>query len=213
MKLNVRLIYTYDNNYGEFGWKVKKIKSFGISSAEGLVHDILEHHPRDKGTYVEEISAYGAMLAYRGNSDWLIPKVKTQLGKARESGIILSGDILENMHERKPNTIGKIFPTKVFKPDNELIMYFAISANNEFGAIELVNWIYQWAMSGYTRANKIIETCGWDGPYIYEETFRTIEANLFFTENWFEGAEVSVQVDFSRCSTEVIPINCKRMFN
>ena len=222
MQHNTRLIYTFDNYIGDHGWRVKRFPFFNVSNALGLTHDILEHSRNDSGTWYEEISAFGAIVAYRGNmSDLLYPVERNVHDKIVQLGKELAG-ILE-----KPAMDNPEFFTKVKDTYKRISSwhygYVDLLAEETAGHIKELSGsseeetkacLLSWLSYGYSRASRVIESSGWDAPYIWEEVENTITSALFDSRrDFYEGNEVSVQIDFERCRCDVVPINCKYVFN
>lgn len=221
MQHNTRLIYTFDNYIGVHGWRVKRFPFFNVSNELGLTHDILEHSRNDSGTWYEEISAYGAIVAYRGNmSDLLYPVERNVHDKIVQLGEELAG-ILE-----KPAIDNPEFFTKVKDTYKRISSwhygYVDLLAEETAGRIKELSGsseeetkacLLSWLSYGYSRASRVIEDSGWEGSYIFEEVENTIRSRLFDSGiEFYKGHEVSVQVNFDRCFCDVKPINCKYLF-
>lgn len=102
MKYNTRLIYIHDPNTGGEGWRVKRMPFMNIANARGLTHDILEHSRNDKGTWHEEISAFGATVAYRVNrSDLLYDICRTEEAKIYRLAIELAELVTEGWEKKR----------------------------------------------------------------------------------------------------------------
>jgi hypothetical protein len=219
MKYNVRLIYDWDDSIGEFGWRVKKFPFMNISNARGLTHDILEHSPNDTGTWHEEISAFGAIVAYRLNmSDSLYPQYQTFHDKLLE----LANFVSEGW-ERKQGFIEKLCTLHPLIEPHENIRTLADEASKlvqiplevdpDFSRLYISNFLEQWLKAGHIRATKVIEQSGWDADYIWQVVYETIDAELFKSKiEFYQGHEVSVQIDFDALRCVIKPINCKFLF-
>jgi hypothetical protein len=68
---NARFAYETNEDSGILGWRLKKHPFFYPVGPEGLAHDILEHHPGDRGTVLEEIRAQGAFVFVEVQSGYL----------------------------------------------------------------------------------------------------------------------------------------------
>lgn len=74
-------------------------------------------------------------------------------------------------------------------------------------------WLVNWLKQGHKRATRIIEQSGYEGADLWATVHDQIEFELFKSSiDFYEGNEVSVQIDFDRCWCKVVPINCKRLF-
>ena len=223
MKYNTRLIYVYDDNHGYEGWRVKRIPSMNPTNARGLTHDILEHSRNDKGTWHEEISAFGAMVAYRVNrSDLLYDICRTKEAKIYRLAEELAELVTEGW-ERKEGLVFKMTNKNPYYPVHPYIQLLADEAAKLIRAPDsftkhiaekyLSIWLVNWLKQGHKRATKIIEQSGYEGADIWSTVYGQIEFELFKSSiDFYEGNEVSVQIDFDRCWCKVVPINCKRLF-
>lgn len=223
MKYNVRLIYGWDDNIGEFGWKVKKFPSMNTTNARGLTHDILEHSPNDTGTWHEEISAYGAVVAYHLNmSDSLYPQCRTPYDKLLEVAKELA-DLVSEGWERKQGFMEKLCTLHPLIEPHENIRTLADEASKlvkiplevdpDFSRLYISNFLEQWLKVGHIRATKIIKQSGWDASYIWQAVYETIDAELFKSKiEFYKGHEVSAQIDFDALHCRIKPINCKYLF-
>ena len=223
MKYNTRLIYIHDPNTGDEGWRVKRIPSMNTTDARGLTHDILEHSRNDKGTWHEEISAFGAIVAYRLNmSDSLYPQYRTSYEKLLALAKELANLVSEGW-ERKQGFMEKLCTLHPLIEPQENIRTLADEASKlveiplevdpNFSRLYISNFLEQWLKVGHIRATKVIEQSGWDASYIWQAVYETIDAELFKSKiEFYQGHEVSVQIDFDRCWCKVVPINCKRLF-
>lgn len=224
MKLNTRLVYTYDDMYGSLGWKLKRTPSMNVANdARTLTHDILEHHPRDKGTWWEEISAYGAIVAYKINlSDIYKPELRTEEAKIIELSKELA-EIVTEAWERSNGFVFKICAKNVSYRIHPFIRFLANQASTRIKSPDKFNehistqylsiFLQSWLKQGHIRATKIIEKSGYQAAEIWQTVHDQIHNELFRDPlDLFEGAEVSVRIDFDRCWCEVVPINCKSVF-
>lgn len=223
MKYNVRLIYDWDDSIGELGWRVKKFPFMNIADARGLTHDILEHSPNDTGTWHEEISAYGAVVAYRLNmSDSLYPQHRTSYDKLLALAKELA-NLVSDGWERKQGFIEKLCTLHpLTEPHKDIrtladeaskLVQIPLKVNPDFSRLYISNFLEQWLKVGHIRATKIIEQSGWDAAYIWQAVYETIDAELFKSKiEFYQGHEVSVQIDFDALRCSVIPINCKSLF-
>lgn len=223
MKYNVRLIYTYEDRVGDFGWRVKKMPCMNITDARGLTHDILEHSPQDKCTWYEEVSAYGAVVAYRVNrSDLLYPDFNNEIDKVKALAKELAELVTEGW-ELKNGFVFKFTNKNPYYPIHPHIQLLADEAAKLIKAPDsfsehiqtkyLSIWLVNWLKQGHKRATSIIEKSGWEPADVWSVVFDMINIELFKSHiDFFENAEVSVQIDFDKCYCKIQPINCKRLF-
>lgn len=221
MKYNTRLVYSYDDDTGDHGWTLKRNKHFNpCYSAGAVVHDILEHSRNDKGTWYEEIAAFGASVAYRGDgSELLYPRLILLPDKIEALGKEL-GDLLEFPFINRSDFFSELPKTKT-NTDNELIKLLANTASEtleshlpEFNKNLAYNCLLKWLSFGYNRALSVINNSGHEPYYIWSCLRYEIDNALFDTRyNFYENNEVSIQYDLGTLACNVIPINCKRVFN
>lgn len=223
MKYNTRLIYAYDNYIGEEGWRIKRIPSMNVVNARGLTHDILEHSRNDKGTWYEEISAFGALVAYRVNrADLVYSGERTEEGKIQRLSEELSY-LINEACERNKYFIVKTPNSNAYCTTHPYILLLAHETAKLIKAPDLftkdidlkyvTTWLVRRLNIGHKRATKIIEQSGYEGADIWSTVHDQIEFELFKSNiDFYEGNEVSVQIDFDRCWCKIQPINCKRLF-
>lgn len=217
MKWNTRIIQTEDN-HGNFGWRLKRNPHFQVSSPQGLVHDIIEHRRNDQGTWEEEVSAYGAIVAWRLDyTDNLYPG-NNLIGKAVSLGEELGNQILYEILNIKPARYFDDLPESKSKCTNEyieIVVKNAITAASEFQVydeltdpmflVRLENWLISWLSDGYCRAMKIINRMGYHPGDLYNVVVDQLVTIL--NHQSFRGMEeASIQIDFDRCWCEIIPI-------
>jgi hypothetical protein len=223
MKYNTRLIYIHDPNTGDEGWRVKRMPSMNATGARGLTHDILEHSRNDKGTWHEEISAFGAMVAYRINRADLLYSVEiNEEGKLKALAKELA-ELVSEGWEQKEGLVFKMTSKNPYYPIHPHIQLLAdeaaklIKAPNSFtkhiAEKYLSIWLIIWLKQGHKRATEIIEKSDYEGADLWSVVHDQIEFELFKSNIvFYEGNEVSVQIDFDRCWCTVVPINCKKLF-
>lgn len=224
MRLNTRLVYVYDHDYGSLGWKLKRTSSMNVSNdARTLTHDILEHHPRDKGTWYEELSAYGAIVVYKINlSDIYVPALRTEEAKVLRLAEELAY-FVSLAWENNNSFVFKMCASKPYYPIHPHIKLLADEASKSITTPDRFNrhissqylsiFLQNWLKQGHRRASKIVKESGYQAAEIWQTIHDQIHNELFrIPMDLFEGAEISVQIDFDRCWCEVVPINCKRIF-
>lgn len=218
MKYNTRLIYVFNNKIGEYGWKVKKFPFFSTTSAGGLTHDILEHSRNDKGTWYEEIAAFGAILAYRADSsDFLYPILHRLEDKIQALAKELA-NLLENVVLDRGSHFFCLPKTHKIASDFRVALLAKITATHMhlmagISLASIEDFLMAWLSKGFIRASKVIEDCRWDGSYIWGTVKDTISGSLFGNGYYVEGQEVSVQINFDNFVVEVVPVNYKLLFN
>lgn len=217
MQINTRLIWATDLENGTEGWRVKKFKWAQPTGEFGLTHDILEHHPQDKGYWYMEIFAFGAMQGFRGNSDFLYGGMKKshkliaigkELGYEILHGIIRNKDLnyLQNLPKNKIH---------IGNSDLEIIAVTATAAmDREFKdnypakwqGLEIsamTDWVYKWLCAGYARSQYMIERSVYDGVTIYSTLLNHLKERLKDYEGYFE---LSVQYNIESCYCLIVPI-------
>lgn len=209
MLINTRVVWVRNPNAGIEGWRIKRIPSFDpAANAIGLTHDILEHSRNDKGTWAEEVQAYGAMIAWRMDaSDNLFKKLKLE-AKPKALGREL-GDFLNDWINANTKSIFDIQIKKVSAVPTE-VREVAIAAyeylNNRYGSdVELLDTIISLLMIGYKRATKVIEESGYHPGDLWSTVHDQINMYMYRQE-YIEGTEVSIQIDTDRCWCRVLPI-------
>ncbi len=224
MQINTRVIWVRDFETGEYGWRVKNFDWASNVGAAGLTHDILEHSRNDGGTYEEELTAYGRVFAYRFYTPYLYGGSNSN-EKIQALGVELS-DLLYPLFQRSKTgdrflTTPKKYFKKITEETQPLYEMSVIAFNhlaNEFDLSFLGNvshtqvqrWILSWLVSGYRKAKKVIDESGMYGGDIYGSVYDTLKQQLPDLEPYiFEGAEISVQIETSRCQCYVFPINFK----
>lgn len=68
MLMTRRFVWAEHEDTGISGWSalfIPKSADFTPNSGRGLMHDMLEHSMSDKGTFAEEVMAYGRLIALR----------------------------------------------------------------------------------------------------------------------------------------------------
>jgi hypothetical protein len=223
MKINTRVIWREDK-HGNEGWCIKRIPVFDVSSAKGLAHDILEHSRNDKGTYTEEVSAYGAIAAWRIDyTDNLYPG-KSLHSKAIDLGKELAQTILYDYWIKFEDACFNQLPKNKLL-DNEYIHLITHAALAEFieevnrvtensaviDPFKLLNWLECWLSNGYIRASKIINQMGYQPGDLWNVVHDQIETYMF-NQDYVQGTEVSVQINTDRCWCEIVPIRFKYQF-
>ena len=193
------------------------------TNAIGLTHDILEHSRNDKGTWIEEISAYGALVAYRiNNADLLYPSERTIEGKITR----VAEELAQLVSDAWEINEGFVFKTTNTNPSYPVHPHIQLLADKAAKLIKapdsftkhlakkyLSIWLVNWLKQGHIRATKIIKQSGYEGAYIWSTVRDQINNKLFkHGTQFYEGHEVSIQIDFDRCWCKVVPINCKRLF-
>lgn len=225
--MTTRLVWTEDHENGIEGWKIKRIKAFNPSTdASGLVHDLLEHYPRDKGTFYHEVGAYGAVIAYRSESNHLYSNEKPERKLFRLAEELGYGLLYDFFTRKTPHYL-KWLPTKLQKTKDKSLIKFVDTAYDkavnqfdtawlrnwygEYNRDDFIHWLEQWIIHGYTRAKKIIDKSGWDAHYIWDGVYHAVKAWLY-DKQYPIGAEVSITIYPNSCNCEIIPINYKRLF-
>jgi hypothetical protein len=219
MLINTRVVWVCNPNTGIDGWRIKRVPSFDpVASAAGLTHDILEHSRNDKGTWAEEVQAYGAMIAWRMDaSDNLFAHAK-EIHKPELLGNDL-GYFLNNWMQSNSPSLFEM-QVKEFKAIPDVIKQVADSAygclyrlqDNYFTAttveeakLEILNKLHSWLMIGYKRAVKVIEESGYHPGDLWSTVHDQINMYMF-KQDYVEGTEVSIQIDTDRCWCRVLPI-------
>lgn len=209
MLINTRVVWARNPNTGSEGWRIKRIPSFDpVANATGLTHDILEHARNDKGTWAEEVQAYGAIIAWRMDaSDNLFKRLKLA-DKPKALGQEL-GDFLDDWMNADTKSIFDVQIKKVsIVPP--VVSEVAIAAceyvNDRYGNIEdALDTIISLLMLGYKRATKVIEESGYHPSDLWSTVHDQINMYMFKQE-YIVGTEVSIQIDTGRCWCRVLPI-------
>jgi hypothetical protein len=215
MKINTRVIYV-DNKYGE-GWRIKRTPSFYPTTARDLVHDILEHSRNDKGTWAEEVSAYGAIIAWRldlsdnfggraTSIDEKIIRLAKEFVDSNLDQIIAKYD--QEYFLKLPKCKPKFKSDYCTRVADAAIDYWLESVDtpysNDFSKT-VHKWIFSYLENGYSQAMKVISTTLHDPADIWSTCREMVEIHLM-KGNFYEGAEASIQIDIDACICNIIPI-------
>ena len=218
MKWYTRIIYREDQQ-GNEGWSLKRNPYFNVVSAAGVVHDILEHPRNDNGTWYHEVSAYGAMIAWRLDYTAHLYAGNNIIRKAKLLAEELGAGVIFQIFERKGECYFDKLPARIPKKTSEYIPTIAkiaaeyslkflhVDTENDYFQKEsflpkLIHWIQYWLTHGYVRAMKIINKLGYQPGDLYGTVLNEIKQGLR-NQYPYIGTELSIQIDFERCWCEI----------